>query len=342
MERAEEAKTEASSEVSSEGPTEASRDLVAEFQRAAAGLGRVRAALRGVIFGQDEAVELALAAVVAGGWAMVVGQPGSAKTRLVEALGQALGLDGGKIAFTPDLPLDRLAVETDGRRVREASGMRRERPGPVFRQMLLADDLDRAAPKVRAALLEAAHEGALRTDEGSMPLPRPFHLIATSTQDGTASFDETEIDRFLLRIDMGAPDRGGERRLLIETTGREMALAAQIDPELLVLAQRVAVELPVGEKVVEAILDVVRRARPDDPSAPEIVQRAVARGPGPRAGQALMRLARARALIDGRPSPSAADVRALAAAVLKPRLVMKTGQTSALDAVLAELVAGIA
>ncbi|MBS0295567.1 MAG: MoxR family ATPase [Proteobacteria bacterium] len=326
-----------------EASSEASGDVVADFQRAAEGLGRVRSALSGAIYGQDAAVELALAAVVAGGWAMIVGAPGSAKTRLAEVLGQALGLDAGRVAFTPDLELDEIVEEAAPRKSWDASGVRRSRPGPLFRQLLLADDLDRAAPKVRSALLEAAHDGAVRGFDGVRPLPRPFYLLATSTQDGVASFDETEADRFLLRIDMAAPDRSGERRLLVETAGRANAerIPAQIDPELLVLAQRLAVELPVGEKVVEAILDLVRRARPDDPSAPAIVKQAVARGPGPRAGQALMRLARARALIDGRPSPSIADVRALAAAVLKPRLVMARGGSADIEAVLTELLAGL-
>src|SRR3569623_642450 len=327
-----------------EASSEASGDVVADFQRVAQGLGRVRSALSGVIYGQEPAVELALAAVAAGGWARIVGAPGSAKTRLAEVLGQALGLDAGRVAFTPDLALDDLVEETAPRKSRDASDARRARPGPLFRQLLLADDLDRAAPKVRSALLEAAHEGAVRGFDGVRPLPRPFYLLATSTQDGVASFDETEADRFLLRIDMAAPDRGGERRLLLETSGRrggEAPIPAQLDPQLLVLAQRLAVDLPVGETLVEATLDLARRARPDDPSAPAIVKRAVARGPGPRAGQALMRLARARALLDGRPSPSAADVRALAPAVQKPRLVMARGYAGEIDAVLAELVAGI-
>ena len=179
----------------------------------------------------------------------------------------------------------------------------------------------------------------------SLALAKPFHLFATGGRDGLAGFDEAEIDRFLLQIDLGAPDRDGERRMLIETAfGVQAPPSAVMDAASLLAAQRVAVELPVGERVVEAMLDLVRRARPDDPSAPPIVRSEVARGPGPRAGQALMRLARATALIDGRPSPSAADVRAVAPAVLGPRLQMvdRHGRAGDRAAVLDALVAGVA
>jgi MoxR-like ATPase len=317
------------------GPArEASNEVVAAFERASDALGRARSALRGVIFGQDGAIELALATLVAGGHAMVVGGPGSAKTTLVQALGRALGLYAGRIQFTPDLDLSDLVGREDESRRENAWGGRRARvAGPVFRQLLLADDLDRAAPRVRTALLEAMHAGAVDVGAESHPLPRPFHLLATRGPTGDAGLNETEIDRFLLQIDMGPPDRGGERRMLIEDAGRDLStVAAAMDAAALIEAQRVAVELPVGEKVVETILEVVRRARPDDPSAPPLVRAAVARGPGPRAGQALMRLARARALVEGRVSPSAADVKALALPVLKPRLTLHTEPARRADA----------
>jgi MoxR-like ATPase len=311
---------------------EAPSDVIAAFERASRGLGAVRDALRGVIFGQDTAVELALCAIVASGWAMITGGPGSAKTRLVRSLGQALGLETGRIVFTPDLDLDDLTRPAEGARTLDGSGAPRPQPAAgLLRQLLLADDLDRAAPRLRSALLEAAHAGGL--DGSPTPLPRPFHLFATGAEGGLAGFTETEIDRFLLRIDLGAPDRDGERRMLIETAGPTAGpLDAVMDVTALLEAQRVAVELPVGEAVVEAMLDLVRRARPDDPSAPAIVRAQVARGPGPRAGQALMRLARARALIDGRASPSAADVKALAPAVLTPRLTMVEQHGARFDA----------
>jgi MoxR-like ATPase len=327
------------------GPArEASNEVVAAFERASDALGRARAALRGVIFGQDPAIELALATLVAGGHAMVVGSPGSAKTTLVQALGRALGLQTGRIQFTPDLDLADLAGDDEGRRETLWGERRRHPTGPLFRQLVLADDLDRAAPRVRTALLEAMHEGSVPVKGAVQPLPRPFHLLATRTATGEAGLNETEIDRFLLQIDMGPPDRGGEKRMLIETGGRDAATVhPAMDAEALIQAQRVAVELPVGEKVVETILEVVRRARPDDPSAPPLVRTAVERGPGPRAGQALMRLARAKALVEGRVTPSVADVKLLALPVLKPRLALRADLNRRADAesVVAALLEGL-
>jgi MoxR-like ATPase len=329
-----------------EASQESSGDLVAAFERAGAGLRRTREALAGVIFGQDASVETALAVMVAGGGAVIAGAPGSAKTRLVQALGAVFGLPVGRIRFTPDLELEELIGEADARPALDASGAPRRRAAasPLFNPLVLAEDLDRAAPRVRSAVLEAAHEGQVMVGGAAVPLPRPFHLLATTTDPEGLGLGETETDRFLAQIDLGAPDRGGERRMLIETSGRDAASVRQaMDVAGLIEAQRVAVELPVGEKVVEAILDLVRRARPDDPSAPPVVRQSVARGPGPRAGQALMRLARARALIDGRASPSAADVKALALPVLKPRLEMHVahGRKADAAAVIAELVAGL-
>lgn len=300
---------------------EASSPSIAAFERSSAALAKARAALRSAMFGQDEAVDLALASLVAGGWALVSGPPGSGKSRLTGALGHVFGLDAGEVAFTPDLDLSDIAEEPDPPRDERFFSSRGARPGPLFRHMLLAEDLDRAAPRLRSALLAAAHDGAV----AGRTLPRPFHLFATSAGSETFGLDETEADRFLLQIELSAPDRGGERRMLIETARSDrLSVPAILDPDALTEAQRTAVELPVGEKVLEAILDLVRRARPDDPSAPPIVREAVSRGPGPRAGQALMRLSRARALIDGRPSPSVADVKALAGPVLKPRLALRS------------------
>ncbi len=319
---------------------EAQNDVIVAFERSSQALGRAREALRGVIFGQDRAVELALAAIVAGGWAMAAGGPGAAKTRLVEALGRVLGLQTGRVLFTPDLELDDLTQAPDGGRVIREAGQRREPIAPLMSQLLLADDLERAQPWLRSAILEAAHAGVIEIDGERVALPKPFHLFAVG-KEGLQGFDEGEIDRFLLQIDMGAPDREGERRMLIETASREIPPAAVMDIVTLTAAQRLAVELPVGERVVEAMLDLVRRARPDDPSAPAIVREEVARGPGPRAGQALMRLARASALIDGRASPSAEDVRALAPAVLGPRLKMseRRGAKASAARVIEELLA---
>jgi MoxR-like ATPase len=304
---------------------EASKDVIAAFDRASQALGRARQALRGVIFGQDTAVELALAAVVGGGHALVTGAPGVSKTRLVEALGRTLGLHTGRLPLATEVTLeDLIGAGDDVRRETGEAGRRRSRAGPIFRHLLLLENLAAAPPRVRALLIEALQDGGLTHGGRTWPLPRPFHVLATGDTDVAAGLSQAEADRFLLQIDMGWPDRSGERRLLLET-GDEAPLDLRpvLDVQTLLEAQRTAVALPVGEAVVQTILELVRRARPDDPSAPTMVREAVARGPGPRAGQALMRLTRARALLDGRPAPSQADVRALALAVLKPRLSLQ-------------------
>ena len=304
---------------------EAPRDRIAAFQSATEAAARARRALKGVVFGQDAAVELALAAVVAGGHALLVGAPGLAKTKLVHALGKVLGLQTGRVQFTPDLlpsditGTDVLDENPEGRRFRFEQG-------PIFRQLLMADEINRASPRTQSALLEAMQEGAVTSGGVTRPLPKPFHVLATQNpieQEGTYPLPEAQLDRFLVQIDMSYPDRDDERRVLIETTGwGDVDPPAVLDAETLIELQKLAVELPVGESVVDAILELVRRARPDEAGAPAVVARNVQWGPGPRAGQALMRLARARALLDGRPSPSLGDVKAQALPVLKHRMIL--------------------
>jgi len=300
---------------------EAPNQMIAAFERASEGLSRARTALRGVVFGQDAAVTLGLSVLVAGGHALVAGAPGVSKTRLVEALGQALGLSIGRLELRADSELADLVQPQDEIRREGADGRLRLRAEPVFRQLLLVERLDAAQPRVRQALVDAMQDGFLSLGGATQLLPRPFHLLATGADGLAAGLDEAAADRFLAQIDLGWPDRDGERRMLLETAAdTPVKAAAALGAQELIEAQRVAVELPVGEKVVGTILEIVRRARPDDPSAPRLVKDAVVRGPGPRAGQALMRLARARALVDARPSPSQADVVSLALPVLKPRL----------------------
>jgi MoxR-like ATPase len=298
---------------------------VAAFEAAAARLAEARTALRAVVFGQEAAVELALTAVVAGGHALIVGAPGLAKTRLAAAMGRVLGLDMGRVQFTPDLtPADITGVEilTEGAEGR----VFRFVEGPVFRQLLLADEINRASPRTQSALLQAMQEQAVTTAGVTRDLPRPFHVLATQNpieQEGTYPLPEAQLDRFLAQIVMGYPPREQERRVLLETTGYDEAPAsAAMTADDLMAAQRLAARLPIGGKVVDAILDLVRRARPEATDAPALVRQAVSWGPGPRAGQALVRLARRGALIDGRPSPSLEDVATLAPAVLTHRLIL--------------------
>ncbi|MET3411834.1 MoxR-like ATPase [Methylobacterium sp. UNC300MFChir4.1] len=298
--------------------------IVATAESCLADVGAAREAIHGVIFGQEKVVDLALVTILAGGHGLLVGLPGLAKTKLVETLGTVLGLDARRVQFTPDLmPSDILGTE-----ILEEDAERRRAfrfvQGPVFTQLLMADEINRASPRTQSALLQAMQEGHVSVAGARHDLPRPFHVLATQNpieQEGTYPLPEAQLDRFLLEIDVGYPDRAAERRILIETTGVDEARPrAVMSTEQLLTAQRLVRRLPVGEAVVEAILDLVRAARPDSGDA--IVKDKLLWGPGPRASQALTLAARARALIEGRVAPSVADVKALAEPVLKHRMAL--------------------
>ncbi|MFL6946801.1 MAG: AAA family ATPase, partial [Xanthobacteraceae bacterium] len=196
--------------------------------------------------------------------------------------------------------------------------------GPVFSQLLMADEINRASPRTQSALLQAMQERRVSVAGTYHPLPSPFHVLATQNpleQEGTYPLPEAQLDRFLLQIDVGYPDRAAERRILIETTGIEEHRATPVmTAEALMSAQRLVRRLPVGDSVVEAILNLVRSGRPGE-GRPEITDRLLW-GPGPRASQALMLAVRARALIEGRLAPSLDDVRVLAEPVLKHRMAL--------------------
>ncbi|MDP4001955.1 MoxR family ATPase [Methylobacterium sp. NEAU K] len=298
--------------------------IVATAESCLAAVGQARDAIHGVIFGQEKVVDLALVTILAGGHGLLVGLPGLAKTKLVETLGTVLGLDARRVQFTPDLmPSDILGTE-----ILEEDAERRRAfrfvQGPVFTQLLMADEINRASPRTQSALLQAMQEGHVSVAGARHDLPRPFHVLATQNpieQEGTYPLPEAQLDRFLLEIDVGYPDRAAERRILIETTGvEEVRPRAVMSTDQLLTAQRLVRRLPVGEAVVEAILDLVRAARPD--GGDKLVKDKLLWGPGPRASQALTLAARARALIEGRVAPSVADVKALAEPVLKHRMAL--------------------
>ena len=299
-------------------------DLVAEIEALGQRLGLVRQRIGEVIFGQAEVIEQALITLLSGGHALLIGVPGLAKTRLVETLGTILGLDDKRIQCTPDLmPADILGSEV----LEESeSGRRSFRfiPGPVFSQLLMADEINRASPRTQSALLQAMQEGRVSIAGQYHPLPRPFHVLATQNpleQEGTYPLPEAQLDRFLLQIDVDYPDLDSERRMLIATTGiaEQPARPAMTAAELLA-AQRLVRRIPVGESVVDAILSLVRAGRPE--SAAQGPRRYVAWGPRPRATQARMLACRARALLDGRYAPSVDDVVALAPPVLRHRMAV--------------------
>jgi MoxR-like ATPase len=288
-------------------------------------VGRAREAIHTVIFGQEDVVDLTLITLLAGGHGLLVGVPGLAKTKLVDTLGTVLGLDARRIQFTPDLmPSDILGSEI----LDEGADRRRSFrfvKGPVFAQLLMADEINRASPRTQSALLQAMQEHHVSVGGERHDLPQPFHVLATQNpieQEGTYPLPEAQLDRFLLEIDVGYPTREAERRILIETTGAEDRKPTTVmNSEALINAQRLVRRLPVGESVVEAILDLVRSARPEAERI-EGVSDKILWGPGPRASQALMLAVRARALIEGRVAPSIADVVALAEPVLKHRMAL--------------------
>ncbi len=300
-------------------------DAVAEADAAFARLSAVRAAIARVIFGQEAAVEAALVTLLSGGHGLIVGVPGLAKTKLVETLAVVLGLSERRIQFTPDLmPSDILGSEVLDQ---AADGSRSFRfiHGPVFAQLVMADEINRASPRTQSALLQAMQEHHVTVAGLRHDLPAPFHVLATQNpleQEGTYPLPEAQLDRFLLEIDLDYPDRDTERRILIETTGRNEATAERLlaDGELQSL-QVLVRRLPVGDRIVEAILDLVRGARPGADLAPDAA-RDIAWGPGPRAAQSLMLAVRARALMTGRYAPSLDDVAALAVPVLKHRMAL--------------------
>src|SRR5919201_194303 len=290
----------------------------------AAHVRAAKAAIGTVIFGQDRVVERALVTVLSGGHALLVGVPGLAKTKLVETMGIVLGMDARRVQFTPDLmPSDILGTEV----LEESAGGKRNFrfiAGPVFAQLLMADEINRASPRTQSALLQAMQEHHVTVAGARHDLPMPFHVLATQNpleQEGTYPLPEAQLDRFLMEIDVDYPDRDAELKILKDTTGAEETKAkAAMTAEDLMAAQRLVRRLPVGESVIEAILALVRSARPG-PDAGDL-GKLIAWGPSPRASQALMLVARARALLDGRLAPSIDDIIAMAEPVLKHRMAL--------------------
>jgi len=297
--------------------------LLTEVEALGLRLARVREAVGRVIFGQPEVVEQVLITILSGGHVLLVGVPGLGKTKLVETLGTVLGLAESRVQFTPDLmPADILGSEVleegaDGRR-----GFRFIK-GPVFCQLLMADEINRASPRTQSALLQAMQERKVAIAGQAHPLPAPFHVLATQNpieQEGTYPLPEAQLDRFLLEVEVTYPDEAAERAMLLATTG---ASEARPEPAMtaaeLIAAQALIRRIPVGAQVLDAILKLVRGARPETGELPAVRQH-LAWGPGPRAAQALILAARARAVLDGRLAPSVEDVTALAEPVLRHRM----------------------
>lgn len=298
-------------------------EIVAKAESALDDVAKLKSEIAKVIFGQETVVERSIVSILSGGHALLVGVPGLAKTKLVETLGTVLGLNSGRVQFTPDLmPADILGSEVledgdNGKHFRFIEG-------PIFAQLLMADEINRASPRTQSALLQAMQEYHVTVAGKRHDLPAPFHVLATQNpleQEGTYPLPEAQLDRFLMQIDISYPTMDAERRILLATTGSADEKAnAVITATRLQEMQALVRQMPVPESVVTAILELVRAARPGN--GVEATDTNVAWGPGPRASQALMLCARARALYDGRFAPSVDDVHELALPVLQHRMAL--------------------
>ena len=306
-------------------PAPISANLEKSARAATQKLATAKDTIHQVILGQDRVVELTMIAILSGGHALLVGVPGLAKTLLVETLGTALGLGSKRVQFTPDL----MPADIVGSEVLEetAKGKRSFRfiEGPIFTQLLMADEINRASPRTQSALLQAMQERFVTIAGQSYDLPAPFHVLATQNpieQEGTYPLPEAQLDRFLFQVDVDFPAHEVEKQILIATTGDTLSKTKKaMTPKQLMDMQKLVRKLPIGDQVVDAILKLVRNARPEQSNL-DIVTSSVSWGPGPRAGQALMLATRAKALLDGRLSPSIDDVLDLAEPVLKHRMAL--------------------
>ncbi|MCF6320767.1 MAG: MoxR family ATPase [Rhizobiaceae bacterium] len=296
--------------------------IIGQAEKAVSDISRVKKSIATVIFGQEEVIEQSLITILCGGHALLVGLPGLAKTKLVETLGITLGMAEQRIQFTPDLmPSDILGSEIlhqdeDGKRSFQFV------KGPVFAQLLMADEINRASPRTQAALLQAMQEHHVTIAGERYDLPAPFHVLATQNpleQEGTYPLPEAQLDRFLMQIDVLYPDLEAERQILFETTGAQQNVAKKVlSAKRVQEIQNLIRKIPVGKSVIDAILELVRSARPDEENGEN--SQYISWGPGPRASQALMLSVRARALLDGRLAPSVDDVLDLAQPVLQHRM----------------------
>lgn len=307
--------------MSSPAPDAVTADMVEPLAKK---LIDARHAIGEVVFGQQRVVELVLSTLLSGGHGLLVGVPGLAKTKLVDTIGSVMGLDARRVQFTPDLmPSDILGSEV----MEESADHRRAFrfiKGPIFAQVLMADEINRASPRTQSALLQAMQEHHVTVAGQRYDLPQPFHVLATQNpieQEGTYPLPEAQLDRFLMQIDVPYPDEATERTILIETTGANEKKARPVmNGSDLLAAQALVRRMPIGDALINAILKLIRAARPEENSDP--IAQSLSWGPGPRAGQALMLAVRARALIDGRFAPSLDDVIALAEPVLKHRIAL--------------------
>jgi len=311
------------------------------------GFEKLKAALAKRIVGQDQVIEQIFIAIAAGGHTLLEGVPGLAKTLLVKSLADAVHLSFRRVQFTPDLmPADITGTEI----IQEDSETGRRKltfqPGPIFSQIILADEINRTPPKTQAALLEAMQERSVTVGQETFALPKPFFVLATQNpieQEGTYPLPEAQKDRFLFLIKVDYPTREDEREIIARTTG---TISDEIEPVLtaedLQAAQALARKVPVADHVVNFVLDLVRSTRPAEPDASDYVKEMLSWGAGPRASQQIVLASKVRALLKGRTHVTIEDIEALAAPALRHRLVPTfhaEAEGITVDMIIAELVA---
>ncbi len=289
-------------------------------------IDKIRRAVGQVIVGQEEVVNNVLIALIGGGHALLEGVPGLGKTMLVRALGQALDLEFSRLQFTPDLmPADIIGtdiLEEDERGHRTF----RFQHGPIFANLVLADEINRATPKTQSALLEAMQEQTVTVSDHTYSLESPFFVLATQNpieMEGTYPLPEAQLDRFLFKLDVGYPSQREMSEILARTTGNAAPQASKvIDKETLLAMRRAARQVPVAGPVLDAVSALVLASHPAAENAPPMVKQYVRYGASPRAGQAIIIGAKVNALMQGRFNAAYSDIKALAPHALRHRLIL--------------------
>jgi MoxR-like ATPase len=323
---------------------------VDQLARLAGAVEQLRRQVARRIVGQQEAVEGILTAILGGGHALLIGVPGLAKTLMVSTVSEALRLSFNRIQFTPDLmPSDITGTEIIEEDLSSGKRAFRFVQGPIFANVVLADEINRTPPKTQAALLQAMQEHQVTVGGQTYPLPEPFFVLATQNpieQEGTYPLPEAQLDRFMLELRVGYPTRSEEEAIVEQTTGaRAGRLEPVLDAETVRALQELVRRIPVSKQLVRASVALARMTRPADPDAPPFIREYVEWGAGPRASQYLVLGAKARAALSGRPMADLDDVRAVALPVLRHRVVTNfaaeaAGRTN--DDLVRELLSGSA
>jgi MoxR-like ATPase len=300
-------------------------DTIKDLEQLQTAFNAVKVELSKVIVGQEQVIWRMLIALLSGGHCLLLGVPGLAKTLMVHSLGEVLNLDFNRIQFTPDLmPSD--ITGTDILNEEPGSGRRELRfvKGPIFTNLLLADEINRTPPKTQAALLEAMQEKHVTNAGTKYPLPQPFFVMATQNpleQEGTYPLPEAQLDRFMFLVKLEYPNRDEEIEILKQTTtNRDVNLEKVLDGHRLMYFQKLIRSIPVSDHVTAYCADLVRLSRPEDPLAPEFIKRNLSFGAGPRAGQYLMLASKGRAALNGRFNVCCEDVRCCAYEIMRHRM----------------------